>query len=111
MVNQYAQANSQAPSTIPSIPSTSEAPLPLSTRSSRYEYRDSKADFINDMKCDVIVNQLHQRQQEMLWWLGTDPGEGVVLKKSRGLYTCAPMSLTDDGSSFFEAVQALNVKV
>jgi len=113
--------HSQPPSSLTSaIPSMSNTPLARSANSSRHnsvfynnggESRNSTADFINDMKCEVIVNQLHQKQQEKLWSLGVDPGEGVVLKKSRGLYTCAPSSLTADGSGFFEAIQALNVKV
>jgi hypothetical protein len=121
MINPYPQTNPQPSSDLPSsIPSMSATPRALSTNSSRHnsvfygnggESRASTADFINDMKCEVIVNQLHQKQQEKLWSLGVDPGEGVVLKKSRGLYTCAPTSLTADGSGFFEAIQALNVKV
>jgi hypothetical protein len=37
--------------------------------------------------------------------------EGVVLKKSRGIYTCSPISLAEDETGFFRAVQMLNVKV
>jgi len=121
MISSHSRVNSQPPSSLTSaIPSMSGTPLAVSTNSSRHnsvfyanggESRNSTADFINDMKCEVIVNQLHQKQQEKLWSLGVDPGEGVVLKKSRGMYTCAPTSLTADGSGFFEAIQALNVKV
>lgn len=37
--------------------------------------------------------------------------EGVVLKKSRGQYTCAPADLATGEAGFFDAVVQLNVKV
>lgn len=40
-----------------------------------------------------------------------EEGEGVVLKKSRGVYTCSPMTLREEEMGFFHAVQMLNVKV
>ena len=45
-----------------------------------------------------------------MWTLGEDD-EGVVLKKSRGAYTCSPIDLADEEAGLFQAVQALNVKV
>jgi len=62
------------------------------------------------MKCEVMVNGLRSRQEENMWTLG-EGDEGVVLKKSRGAYTCAPINLADEEAGFFQAVQALNVKV
>ncbi len=44
-------------------------------------------------------------------WTQGDDDEGVVLKKSRRAYTCAPVDLVDEEAGFFDAVQALNVKV
>ena len=62
------------------------------------------------MKCEVMVNGLRARQEENMWTQGDDD-EGVVLKKSRGAYTCAPVDLVEEEAGFFHAVQALNVKV
>ncbi len=62
------------------------------------------------MKCEVMVNWLRSKQERKLWTMGEE-GEGVVLKKSPGVYTCAPMTLRGDGTGFFHAVQMLNVKV
>ena len=65
---------------------------------------------INDIKCEVMVNWLHSQQEEKLWTAGEEE-EGVVLKKSRGMYTCSPADLADDQAGFFQAVQTLNVRV
>jgi len=62
------------------------------------------------MKCEIMVNGLRSRQEENMWSLG-EYEEGVVLKKSRGAYTCSPIELADEEGGLFQAVQALNVKV
>jgi hypothetical protein len=62
------------------------------------------------MKCEIMVNGLRSKQEENMWTLDEDD-EGVVLKKSRGAYTCSPISLADEEGGLFQAVQALNVKV
>lgn len=65
---------------------------------------------LHDLKCDVMVNYLHQQQQERLWTMhGED--EGVVLKKSRGEYTCCPADLNDVQDGLARAVETLNVRV
>lgn len=65
---------------------------------------------INEIKCDVMVNWLHSQQEEKLWTTG-EPEEGVVLKMSRGKYTCSPPDLADEPVGFFKAVETLNVRV
>jgi hypothetical protein len=65
---------------------------------------------INDIKCEVMVNWLHSQQEERLWIAGEEE-EGVMLKKSRGEYTCSPADLADEHNGFFAAVRGLNVKV
>ena len=65
---------------------------------------------INDIKCEVMVNWLHSQQEERLWTSGEEE-EGVVLKKSRGMYTCSPADLAEEQAGYFQAVQTLNVKV
>jgi hypothetical protein len=65
---------------------------------------------MNDLKCDVMVNWLYQQQMERLWTAG-GIDEGVVLKKSRGAYTCCPADITEEPLGFFKAVETLNVRV
>jgi hypothetical protein len=74
------------------------------------DFRNSTIEEINDIKCEVMVNWLHSQQEEKLWTSGEEE-EGVVLKKSRGMYTCSPADLADEQAGFFQAVQTLNVKV
>lgn len=74
------------------------------------DFRNQTMEEINDIKCDVMVNWLHSQQEEKLWTAG-EYEEGVVLKKSRGMYTCAPADLSDEQDGFFHAVQELNVRV
>lgn len=74
------------------------------------DFRNSTMEEINDIKCEVMVNWLHSQQEEKLWTSGEEE-EGVVLKKSRGMYTCSPADLADEQAGFFQAVQTLNVKV
>ena len=74
------------------------------------DFRNNTIDEINDIKCDVMVNWLHAQQEEKLWTSG-EPEEGVVLKKSRGQYTCCPRDLAEERAGFFNAVRTLNVRV
>ena len=74
------------------------------------DFRNATVEEINDIKCEVMVNWLYSQQEEKLWTTGEED-EGVVLKKSRGMYTCSPADLADEQSGFFQAVQELNVKV
>jgi hypothetical protein len=82
------------------------------------------------LKCDVMVHWLHHQQEERRWTKG-GPGEGVVLKRARGAYVCAPEALASegdeigdvageewegqgdrwDGRGFLAAVRGLNVRV
>ena len=63
-----------------------------------------------DIKADVMVNWLHQQQQERMWTnLGW--GEGVVLKKARDDYVCCPSDLSREPDGIYDSVKKLNVKV
>lgn len=66
---------------------------------------------ILDIKCDVMVNYLYQQQRERLWITECAKDEGVVLKKSRGRYTCCPPELVENASGFMKAIENLNVRV
>jgi hypothetical protein len=74
------------------------------------DFRNQTVEEINDIKCDVMVNWLHSQQEEKLWFAGEEE-EGVLLKKSRGAYTCSPKDLAEEQNGLFAAVRALNVKV
>ena len=74
------------------------------------DFRNNDPEEIRDLKCDVMVNWLYQQQMEMLWTAGGQD-EGVVLKKTRGQYTCCPSDIVEEPYGFFKAVQTLNVRV
>jgi hypothetical protein len=74
------------------------------------DFRNANPETIQEIKCEVMVNWLHSKQEEQIWTTG-EPGEGVVLKKSKGRYVCCPSELSSDGSALFKAVSALNVRV
>ncbi|KAK4978475.1 hypothetical protein LTR66_010567 [Elasticomyces elasticus] len=74
------------------------------------DFRNATVGDINEIKCDVMVNWLYSQQMELLWTAG-DHDEGVVLKKGQGAYTCCPSDLIDEHAGFFDAVQALNMRV
>ena len=58
-----------------------------------------------------MVDWIHSKQERKLWTMGEE-NEGVVLKKSSGIYTCSPINLAEEGTGgFFHAVQMLNVNV
>lgn len=86
----------------PTFSSTPSQPVSLSTVDETYD--------LNEIKCDVMVNWLYQQQMERLWTAG-GPDEGVVLKKSRGIYTCCPPDLIEEQYGFCKSVEALNVRV
>ncbi|KAI9684442.1 MAG: hypothetical protein M1829_002252 [Trizodia sp. TS-e1964] len=75
------------------------------------DFRNSTLDDITEIKSDVMLNWLHQQQMEHLWAHSQMPGEGVVLKKSRGNYGACPRELEHDPAGFFHAVVQMNVKV
>ena len=65
---------------------------------------------ILQLKHDMMVEFLWQQQRKETWTLDR-PGEGVLLKKSRGQYACAPKSLAETQGGIFDAVRDMNVKV
>jgi len=103
---QHSTSSSRKPSLHTSIPT-----VRLSTLGSRTDsLQHDGGDDLNDIKGEVMVNWLHSKQERKLWTMGEE-GEGVMLKKSRGIYTCAPIHLAEEETGFFQAVQMLNVKV
>lgn len=74
------------------------------------DFRNAGLDEIMDIKCDVMINWMYQQQMELLWTAGGHD-EGVILKKSRGTYTCCPSDIIDEPFGFFASIRALNVRV
>lgn len=72
---------------------------------------DRSSQDILDIKCDVMANYLYKQQQEHIWSTLQADYEGVVLKRSRGRYTCCPATLADHPDGLMKAVEALNVRV
>jgi hypothetical protein len=63
-----------------------------------------------DVKCDVMAQWLHSKQEEKIWTSG-EAGEGVLVKKSKGTYAYSPAELLNDGTGLYDAVSKLNVRV
>lgn len=74
------------------------------------DFRNSSTPELRDLKSDMMCNWLHQQQLERMW---TTNGieEGVMLKKAKDDYTCAPEDLRARPDGVFDAVRRLNVKV
>ncbi|PQE05755.1 glycosyltransferase family 2 protein [Rutstroemia sp. NJR-2017a BVV2] len=73
------------------------------------DFRNGPRESVLDIKSDVMVSYLHQQQLEKMWASGA-AGEGVILKKSKGNFTCFPTQLETDPGGLFEAVKLMNVK-
>lgn len=65
---------------------------------------------MEDIKHEVMVNHLFQQQCSRLW-IGDGSGEleGVLLRKTRGLYMACPPQLSE--STFAHACAAMNLQV
>ena len=63
----------------------------------------------DELANDVLVHYLHQQQKERLWTQHT-PGEGIVLKKTRNVFSCCPPELVHNQEGLFAAVERMNVK-
>ncbi|KAF2084366.1 hypothetical protein K490DRAFT_49343 [Saccharata proteae CBS 121410] len=69
--------------------------------------RDTR--FVYDIRHEVIVNFLHQKQCSSMWIEDTSGAvEGVVVRKGRGDYICCPPTLL--ASPMVQALSALNVQ-
>jgi len=75
-----------------------------------FDYSIATEESLRDLRCEVLVNYLQSQQEEKLWTTG-EPGEGVVLRKTKGQYVCSPPQLQTDGSDLLTEVSHLNVMV
>ena len=104
----------QARPTTPSSRSAAARPSALqSSKSVLYrsgDFRNSSIPELRDLKADMMCNWLHQQQLERMWSTNGIE-EGVMLKKAKDDYKCAPEDLRTRRDGVFDAVQRLNVKV
>ncbi|KAK6607980.1 hypothetical protein H4I96_04215 [Botrytis cinerea] len=73
------------------------------------DFRNGPRESVLTVRSDVVVSWLHQQQMEKLWAVGA-PGEGVILKKGKGDFTCCPPSLRTEPSGIFDHIVAMNVR-
>ncbi|KAF5877030.1 putative glycosyltransferase family 2 protein [Botrytis fragariae] len=73
------------------------------------DFRNGPRESVLTVRSDVVVSWLHQQQMEKLWAVGA-PGEGVILKKAKGDFTCCPPSLRTEPSGIFDYIVAMNVR-
>ena len=71
---------------------------------------DVEPEAILHLKAEMMVEYVWKQQRQKTW-SADRPGEGVVLKKARGEYVCAPQSLARQQDGLFGAVRAMNVRV
>jgi len=95
----------------PANPTPMETPMRSSAASifSGSDESPSSSHF-NDEKCEIMVEYLHQQQQQLRWMANTGD-QGVIMKKARNSFTCCPKSLEDAHDGFKSYIEALNVKV
>ncbi|KAK4453763.1 glycosyl transferase family group 2-domain-containing protein [Podospora aff. communis PSN243] len=72
--------------------------------------RNNDADALNEVRSDMMVNWLYEQQLRKQYATGEDPFEGVVLKKSRGNFTCCPPHMAAIPDSLFAMVREMNVR-
>jgi hypothetical protein len=69
----------------------------------------NEEDIVN-MKTEVMAEWLY-KQERLRLWASSGPEEGVILKKSRGEYTCCPEDLRYMRSGLFEQIVQMNIAV
>ena len=71
----------------------------------------ASASELSDLRADLMVQNIWQDQLRRVYASGNGTGEGVVLKKAKGDYICAPAALRTDSKVFYDAICQLNVSV
>jgi hypothetical protein len=103
-------AASKATSTTLSPPLNQYRPATSRTNSSFAAGSFRNDEEIKNMKTEVMAEWLY-KQQRLKLWASSGPEEGVILKKSRGEYTCCPEDLRYMRGGLFEQVVNMNVAV
>ncbi|KAL2268716.1 hypothetical protein VTJ83DRAFT_3562 [Remersonia thermophila] len=98
---------------VPSPATSRPNSRPASIRNSflpAHDARRGDVDTINEIRNDMMVNWLYEQQLRSQYASGMDPYEGVVLKKTRGVFTCCPPQMAVIPDSLFAAVVQMNVR-
>jgi len=74
------------------------------------DQRNDDVGAISELKNDMIVNWLYDQQLRKQYASGLDPFEGVVLKKSRGNFTCYPPYMAAIPESLYAMISQMNVR-
>lgn len=90
--------------------STSSSVADLANSFPSGDFRNGTPGKVTGIKCEIMANWLHSKQQEKIW-SSHQPGEGVFVKKSKNEYACSPAELVNDGTPLYKAVSILNVRV
>lgn len=93
-----------------SLPSRAHSRPPSLSLYPAGDFRNQNAEEIADIKCDVMINWLHQQQLESMWSAGA-PGEGIVLKRRKNDFISCPSDLKQERDGLFAAVSGMNVRV
>lgn len=64
---------------------------------------------MTEVKCEIMIQYLRQRQIEKLWSDGNST-EGVVLKRTKNDFVCQPSELSQQVFGFYDEMRKLNVK-
>jgi hypothetical protein len=83
--------------------SLNESSFNSGTRSTLYSAK-------RDVQCDALAVWLHTKAEERVWTTGK-PGEGVFVKKTKGLYAVSPADVATDGTALHQAITMMNVRV
>lgn len=86
------------------------APADISLPAVDSALEDQLTEQMNNLKCDIMADYLHQQQLQRRWQTG-GLDEGVVLKKSRNSYSCCPSELSESPAGFQKMIEQLNVRV
>lgn len=84
-------------------------PSAHSSGNSNSNSRASRASFA--IRTDVIAEGIWQEQLRRQWASTHSPFEGIVIKKSRGDFVCAPPGIRSHRDGLFDMVSQLNVTV
>jgi hypothetical protein len=71
--------------------------------------RSTQSSVVRGLNCEVLASWLLAKAEERMWIEGR-PGQGVFVKKHKGVYAHAP-DRSNDNSGLHEAIVALNVRV
>ena len=92
------------------VPAPAPAAVDVAVPHGAVGFDDALADQMNNLKCDIMADYLHQQQQQRRW-ISNEADEGVVLKKSKHSYSCCPSTLANNDAGFMKAIEMLNVRV